>query len=113
VGPAGFLPGVNCRGAAPGDIIAVYVTGLGTNTNPPTPAGRVVDSPAPMVHPVAASVAGKAAAVDWAGLVGAGLYQVNLHVPAAPAGDAAIVITLDGVSSQGSVAIPIVQRTTE
>src|SRR5207248_8553442 len=70
--------------AHPSEVIAVFLTGLGT-VFPPVPDGA-----APPVSPlslttntITAAVAGVAAPVAFAGLAPtlAGLYQVNLTVP--------------------------------
>lgn len=70
--------------ARPGDFLSVYATGLGA-VDPPPPADG---SPAAGLHvaaqPVTASLGGREAPVLFAGLAPgfAGVYQVNLQVPA-------------------------------
>jgi uncharacterized protein (TIGR03437 family) len=46
------------------------------------------------------TIGGAEAQVQFAGLVGAGLDQVNIVVPTLPPGDQALVATVGGVSSQ-------------
>lgn len=72
-----------------GQIISLYGTGFGP-TNPPVPAGRDFSGAAPCVSPVAIRVGGVPAEVQFAGLIGPGLYQFNLVVPDLPAGEHAI-----------------------
>ena len=55
----------------------------------------------PLANAVTATIGGQSAPVDFAGVVGAGLVQINVHVPSSiNNGDAAIVATVAGVSTQ-------------
>jgi uncharacterized protein (TIGR03437 family) len=47
--------------------------------------------------------------VAYSGLVGAGLYQFNVTVPNLPNGDATVVATLGGVSTQTGVSLTVQQ----
>jgi uncharacterized protein (TIGR03437 family) len=48
------------------------------------------------------------ATVSFAGLVGPGLYQLNLTVPAsAPAGDLPIIASYNGVTTQSTAVITV------
>jgi uncharacterized protein (TIGR03437 family) len=83
--------------AAPGDIVVLYATGLGAvdravgsgQASPATP-------PAVVQIPVAAYVGGAPAVVHFAGLTPgfAGLYQVNLQIPAGVAPGPAVGLFL-------------------
>lgn len=105
--PSGLLPaGANVRAAKPGNVLAFWATGLGP-TNPPYPEGRVVtlqDRGIP-TSPVTVAIGGKNATVEWAGIVSAGLYQINAQVPDVPAGDNAVVVTVGGVLAQSGANI--------
>ena len=92
VGPVGFIPGVVSRPAVPGETILVYLTGLGINTMPPVPSGQTVVSPGTMVDPVTASIGGATVAVQYAGLVSPGLYQLNLLIPQGVNGDQPLLV---------------------
>jgi len=51
---------------------------------------------------------GAPATVTFAGLTEAGLYQINVTVPAStPAGDTPVVATLNGVSTQSGAIITV------
>jgi uncharacterized protein (TIGR03437 family) len=69
VAPAGFFgSGVASRPAQPGETILLFGSGFGSAT-PAVPAGQMFS--------------GAAANVSFAGMVAAGLHQVNIVVPSA------------------------------
>jgi adhesin/invasin len=80
-----------------GETVVIYCTGLGTVSPPVTAGAPAPSSPAATtVNPVAVTIGGKTAQVQFAGLTPgfAGLYQVNAVVPSdAPPGDA-VPVTL-------------------
>lgn len=108
VGSSGLIPGVTSQPAQPGETIAIYATGFGP-TNPPLPTAQLVTTPSVLANPVQVTIGGMAATVTYAGLVGPGLYQLNVTVPNLPNGDAAVVATIEGVSSQSGVSVTIQQ----
>ena len=88
--------------ASVGSIVTAYVTGLGAVDNAVATGAATPGSPfANATAAVSATVGGMAAAVSFAGLAPgyAGLYQVNLMVPALAAGDYALQITAGGTAS--------------
>jgi uncharacterized protein (TIGR03437 family) len=91
VGPAG----PSSRPAVPGEIIAIYGTGFGA-TDPAMPTSQLVSQPAPLVVPATVSVGGVNAAVQWAGLVSPGLYQLNVQIPSVAAGDQPVQASVSG-----------------
>jgi uncharacterized protein (TIGR03437 family) len=106
VAPAGLYPG--STPARPSEVIILYATGFGA-TLPPTPSGQIVPS-APVVDlsAINLTIGGRPAQVQWAGIVGAGLWQLNVQVPAdVPAGNAAVVAHIGGKSTQGGAFIAI------
>jgi uncharacterized protein (TIGR03437 family) len=107
VGPIGLLgSGAVTQPAKPGDVVALWMTGLGPTT-PAYPEGQLVTSSAPLANAATVTVGGVQAAVDWAGVVGAGLYQVNFHVPTVAAGDQTIQVAVNGASAQSGIFINI------
>ncbi len=105
VGKAGLYPG--STPARPGETILLYGTGFGP-TAPAAPAGQVITQALPMVTPPSFRIGGQTAAVSFAGIVAAGLYQFNVTVPAGlPDGDALVVATDIGASTQGSLYLTI------
>jgi uncharacterized protein (TIGR03437 family) len=92
--------------ALPGSYITLYVTGFGTFG----PAGA--DGLRRLTYPVTAAIGGIAANVSYAGEAPgktSGLQQINIQVPAnASAGaSVAIILTVNGVSTQGGATIAI------
>jgi uncharacterized protein (TIGR03437 family) len=77
-----------------GDLLALYGTGFGP-TSSDLKDGSVFSGAYPATNTVTIAIGGVPADVLWAGLVGAGLYQINLRVPASLAdGDQAVIAHL-------------------
>ena len=87
VGPTNVLPGATPAKA--GETIAIYGTGFGP-TNPAVD-GLVVTTPANNATPPVVTIGTNPAAVVFSGLTGAGLNQINVTVPAVPAGSTGVV----------------------
>jgi uncharacterized protein (TIGR03437 family) len=87
------------RPAKPGDVLTLYGTGFGA-TSPPTNAGEIPTKIARTVLPPKVTVGGVVLAssdVLYAGvaLFSAGLYQVNIRIPASvPDGDQPVTLQL-------------------
>jgi uncharacterized protein (TIGR03437 family) len=95
--------------ASVGSVIAAYMTGLGAVDNPVAAGTAASASPLSRVTGnVTATIGGQAAPVQFAGLAPsfAGLYQVNMLVPALAAGDYALQVTVGGVAGNtGTVSV--------
>ncbi len=86
--------------AEPGEVIVLWGTGFGP-ANPAVPAGQVFSGANLLANTVTVSIGGQPATVDFAGVVGAGLVQINVHVPISiNDGDAAVIATVGGASTQ-------------
>lgn len=106
--PAGLYGGEPpTRPAKPGDIVLLFATGLG-RTQPPVASGRVLLDPSPLENPTAlrVRVGTVEAQVLWAGMVSAGLYQINLVVPALPPGEHLLTVEVAGIASQPDLYLP-------
>jgi uncharacterized protein (TIGR03437 family) len=99
IGAPGLIPGLTFTPASPGDILTIYGVGFGPTSpsfapgEPPARAGATAN--APQVTLGGTSLAG--ADILYAGVSPgiAGLYQLNIRVPAGAAdGDHALVLTL-------------------
>jgi uncharacterized protein (TIGR03437 family) len=97
---------IGARRARGGETLVIYGTGFG-QTRPPVPAGRTVPAPAQLREPIRVTIGNREARVSFAGLIGPGLYQVNLVVPELSAGDHAVVIEIDGKPSPSGVFLPV------
>jgi uncharacterized protein (TIGR03437 family) len=110
---ASSLPPAGNRRAAisAGEPVIIYVTGLGSVTNPPG-AGQAA-SANPLSHVTAdvqLTIGGQNAVFDFRGLVPGfvSLYQINALVPdGLPPGNAEVILTVNGVSSPAGVTLSI------
>ena len=85
----------------------LYGTGFGV-TSPAAPSGTTITAPLSLVATPLVTIGGVAASVTYAGLVGSGVYQINVAVPATvPAGDAAVVATVGGQQSQANAFLSV------
>ncbi len=97
------------RPAKAGDVIELYATGLGPPAEP-YPAGQVLSRPYPVadLSRIAVRVGDRPAEVLFAGLVAAGLWQINIRIPeGVPAGDAPLRVSVGGQASPGDVLLPV------
>ncbi len=105
VGAAGLFP--NSTPAAPGETIVLFATGFGATT-PAYPTGQVLTQAYPLPIMPNVTIGGTAAAVTYAGLVQAGVYQINVTVPSSlAAGDMPVVATINGVSTQSGAIVTV------
>jgi uncharacterized protein (TIGR03437 family) len=100
-----FLSSTNL--ANPGDQLVLYAIGLGA-TNPAVPAGLAPSTIVQTATLPTLTVGGVDATVSFAGLSPgeAGLYQINFTVPAGVQGNAPVVLSIGGQSSN-SVSLPL------
>jgi len=91
---------------AEGDqVIEIYGTGFGP-TDPARPSGRIVET-APTVNTVTVKIGNVDAQVQFAGIVGAGLYQLNVKIPSGLTGDQPIVAEVSGARTQENAFITL------
>jgi uncharacterized protein (TIGR03437 family) len=99
--------GPGFRPAKKGENVAIYAVGCGP-TNPAVPAGQIYAGAAPMVSTPQVTLGGVPVTVDFAGIVGAGLYQLNFKIPAnAGSGDQVLQGTSNGAQTQANIVIPV------
>jgi uncharacterized protein (TIGR03118 family) len=104
VGPTTLF--ANATPAAPGETIELYATGFGSG-NTPFPDGQTITTAIPITG-VTVSIGNAPAVVTFQGLVGPGLYQINVTIPAAtPNGDAAVSATIGGQTTQAGVLVSV------
>jgi uncharacterized protein (TIGR03437 family) len=94
-------------GAKPGDTLEIFGTGLGA-TNTTVLPGLVFSSAYATTATPAVTIGGTAANVSYSGLIGAGLYQINITVPSTlAAGTYPVVATVQGVSSPTTAVVKV------
>jgi uncharacterized protein (TIGR03118 family) len=93
--------------AQPGETVVLYANGLGATT-PAAVNGQVVSTPLVLADVPTVTVNNSPAKVEFAGLTGTGLYQLNVTLPSdLPDGDAAVVMQTAGASSPSGALITI------
>jgi uncharacterized protein (TIGR03437 family) len=80
IGPTGTSLGYPTVAAKAGDIIELFGTGFGP-TSPTVLAGQAFSGAAPTTNPVTLRINNVSVTPNFAGLSGAGVYQLNLTVP--------------------------------
>lgn len=91
----------------PGEVISLFGTGFGP-TGSSLAAGQNFGGAYPTNNPVTVSIGGQPATVLWAGLIGPGLYQINVTVPASLSdGDHSVIATVGSVSSSSSAVVKV------
>ena len=107
IGPTGNSLGYATVAAKAGDTIELFAVGLGP-TNPAVPAGQTFSGTAPATNPVRLLINNVSVVAAFAGLSGAGLFQVNLTVPAGlGTGDVSLAATVGGVQTPSAVVISL------
>lgn len=98
------------RPAKAGDILAIFGTGFGP-TDPDIPSGEIYSGAAPLVAAahVQVFIGGVAAEVQFVGLSAAGLHQLNVVVPALPAGMHNVVMVIGGIPTQPGMLLYIAE----
>jgi uncharacterized protein (TIGR03437 family) len=106
--PGQFPPNVSVRPAKPGETIVFYGTGFGP-TDPQVPSYRRFSGAAPLAGgaQVRMQVGTAQAQVTYAGLVGNGLYQLNVVVPDLPDGDHEVIVSMGTETSPRGRLIPV------
>ena len=109
IGPRGLFPSAPAltTPVTPGEPIYVAANGFGSTNVPVASGGLTQGGTLPPPFPVV-KIGGVQANVSFAGLVGAGTYQINLTVPDnVPDGDLALTATYNGLSIQSNLLITV------
>ena len=87
----------------PGDYVALYANSLLL-----AKSESLSQLPTCFQNSPTVTIGGIPATVSYAGFVGAGLFQINVQLPAnLPAGNQQVVVTYNGSSSPAGVVIPV------
>lgn len=107
IGPTGSSLGYATVAAKAGDTIELYAVGLGATT-PALNAGQNFAGQAPTNSPVTVLINNVSVTPTYAGLAGAGYYQLNVTIPSGlGTGDVPLVVTVGGVQSQNNVVLSL------
>jgi uncharacterized protein (TIGR03437 family) len=107
IGPTGNSLGYPTVAAKAGDQVELFAVGLGP-TSPTVPSGRPYSGAAPTTTPVSLVINNVSVTPSFAGLSGAGLYQINFTVPPGlGAGDLALSATVAGSQTPSGVVISL------
>jgi uncharacterized protein (TIGR03437 family) len=107
LGPTGSSLGYATVAAKPGDVVELFGVGFGP-THPVVLAGQAFSGGAPTTDPVSLLINNVSVTPAFAGLSSAGLYQINLIVPAGlGTGDVSLVATVGGVQTPSGVVISL------
>lgn len=100
LGPTGNSLGYPTVAAKAGDIVEIFGVGFGPTT-PNVPAGEAFSGAAPVNNPISLYINNVVVQPTWVGLSSAGLYQINLVVPAGLGeGDVPIQAIAGGMQTQ-------------
>jgi uncharacterized protein (TIGR03437 family) len=92
--------------AQPGEVVTLYANGFGPTTVPVV-AGSSLQTGTLATTP-AVQIGGTNAAVQFAGLVSPGLFQINVQVPAStPNGDNSLTVQYNGLTTQTGVLLTV------
>ena len=107
IGPTGTSLGYSTVAAKAGDVVELFGNGFGP-TSPPVPAGQAFSAAAPITNPLTLRINSVSVTTGFAGLSGAGLYQLNLTIPAGlGTGDVALQASVGGVTTPSGVVISL------
>jgi uncharacterized protein (TIGR03437 family) len=94
------VPGT--RFAAPGSTVVIYASGLAASA-----AGTEAPGALSLMSSTQVTIGGATAQLAFAGLISAGLFQINATVPAVADGDQPLLIKTNGVQSPAGVTIAV------
>ena len=107
IGPTGTSLGYPTVAAKAGDVVELFGTGFGP-TNPAVAPGQAFSGAAPTTNPVTLRINSISVTPAFAGLSGAGLYQLNLTIPSGlGAGDVSLQASVGGVQTSSGVVISL------
>ncbi|HWB98758.1 MAG TPA: IPT/TIG domain-containing protein [Bryobacteraceae bacterium] len=107
IGPTGNTLGYPTVAATAGDTIVLFAVGLGPTT-PAVHAGQAFSGVAPATGPVSVLINNTSVVPSFAGLSGAGLYQINLTVPAGlGTGDVPLAAIAGGARTPAGVVLSL------
>jgi uncharacterized protein (TIGR03437 family) len=106
-GPNGSSLGYKTVAVKAGDVVELYGVGFGP-TSTPVRAGRPFAGAAGTVDPVIVHINNTTILPSFAGISAAGLYQINITIPAGlGTGDASLIATTGSAATQAGVVLSL------
>ncbi len=109
IGPPGLIPGLTFRPAVAGEILTIYGIGFGQTASGPVP-GLIPSTADSVPSGYSVTIGGTTASASYVGVTpgDAGLYQVNVTIPAGIApGNYPIILNVNGVSTPAGAFLAI------
>jgi len=107
IGPTGTSLGYKTVAAKAGDVLELFGVGFGPTT-PTVQAGKAYSGAAPTDNPVQLFINGTAVQPQFAGIVEAGLYQINVQIPSGlGTGDVSLRAKVGGVETPSTVVLSL------
>jgi uncharacterized protein (TIGR03437 family) len=109
IGPPGLISGLTFRPARAGDILTIYGIGFGQTGSGPVP-GDIPSSADSVPSGYSVTIGGTTASASYGGVTPtiAGLYQVNVTIPAGIApGNQPIILNVNGASTPAGAFLAI------
>ena len=107
LGPTGTSLGYKTVAAKAGDVLELFGVGFGP-TNPTVQAGKAYSGAAATTNPVSLSINNITVTPSFSGLTSAGLYQINVTLPAAlGTGDVSLRAIVGGVQTPAGVMLSL------
>jgi uncharacterized protein (TIGR03437 family) len=107
IGPTGNSLGYPTVAAKAGDTVELFATGFGP-TSPVVPVGQAFSGAAPTTNPVTILINKVSVTPSFAGLAGAGLYQINVTIPSGiGTGDVPLQASVGGAQTPSGVVVSL------
>jgi len=107
IGPTGTSLGYKTVAAKAGDVVEFYAVGFGP-TNPVMPSGQALTTYGTATDNIQLVINGKTVTPSFAGITLAGLYQINMTIPAGlGTGDVPLLGTVAGVTTPTGVVLSL------
>jgi uncharacterized protein (TIGR03437 family) len=107
IGPTGTSLGYSTVAARQEDVVELFGVGFGP-TSPIVPAGQLFSGAAPTTSSLQLQIGGASVSPFFAGLSSAGLYQINVTIPAGlGTGDQSLVGIIGGAQTQSGIVISL------